>query len=114
MLGGERAAYGKKIVVTLAQQLQTKYGNSFDYSNITKMVKFVNMFPDVQIVATLSQQLSWSHFVALLPLKSDKAFMFYANDAASRNLGVRELRKQISRKAFERREIANTQLTKSG
>ena len=37
--------------------------------------------------------------------------MFYANDAAVRHLGKRDLRKQISRKAFERREIADSQLT---
>lgn len=59
----------------------------------------------------LAQQLSWSHFIALLPLESDDAFMFYAQDAAARCLGKRELRRQISRKAYERREIANTQLT---
>jgi predicted nuclease of restriction endonuclease-like (RecB) superfamily len=69
--------------------------------------------PGIEIVATLSQQLSWSHFIALLPLKSDEAFMFYGQDAASRNLGVRDLRKLISRKAYERQEIANYQLSES-
>jgi len=105
LLGGERAEYGKQIVVTLAQQLQTKYGSSFDYSNITRMIKFAVRFPDVQIIVPLAQQLSWSHFIALLPLKTDEAFMFYANDAAARRLGKRELRKQIARKAYERREM---------
>jgi predicted nuclease of restriction endonuclease-like (RecB) superfamily len=57
--------------------------------------------------------LSWSHFIALLPLKTDDAFMFYANDAAARHLGKRDLRKQIARKAYERREISNAQLTES-
>ena len=37
LLGGERSGYGKQIVVTLAQQLQTKYGSSFEYSNVTRM-----------------------------------------------------------------------------
>ena len=111
LLGNERAEYGKRIVVTLSQQLQEKYGSSFERTNITRMVKFAARFPDAQIVATLSQQLTWSHFIALLPLKTDEAFTFYANDAATRHLGVRELRKQISRKAYERREIANSQLT---
>ena len=68
-------------------------------------------FPDFEIVVPLAQQLNWSHFIALLPLKSDEAFMFYAQDAIARRLGVREFRKQISRKAYERREIANSQLT---
>lgn len=111
LLSGGRAEYGKRIVVPLAQQLQEKYGNSFEYSNVTRMIKFATRFPDVQIVVPLAQQLSWSHFIALLPLKTDDAFMFYANDAAARHLGKRDLRKQISRKAYERREVANSQLT---
>ena len=32
LLGGERAEYGKRIVVPLAQQLKVKYGSSFDYT----------------------------------------------------------------------------------
>jgi len=44
-------------------------------------------------------------------LKSDEAFMFYVQDAVARRLGKRELRNRISRKAYERREIANAQLT---
>lgn len=111
LLGGERARYGKQILVTLSQELQMKYGSSFEYSNVTRMIKFAARFPDAQILVPLAQQLSWSHFIALLPLKSDEAFMFYAQDAATRRLGVRELRRQIERKAYERKEIANTRLT---
>jgi predicted nuclease of restriction endonuclease-like (RecB) superfamily len=111
LLGGVRAEYGKKILATLSQQLQTKYGNSFEYTKITRMIKFAEVFPNPEIVATLSRQLSWSHFKEILPLKSEEARMYYANDALGRNYGVRELRHQISRKAYERREIANTELS---
>jgi hypothetical protein len=34
------------------------------------MMKFAEAFPDEKIVATLSQQLSWSHFRELLPLQA--------------------------------------------
>lgn len=111
ILDGGRGKYGKQIVATLAQQLQSKYGSSFDYVNIHRMIQFASRFPDIQIVVPLAQQLSWSHFITLLPLKSDEAFMYYAQDAINRKLGKRELRKQIARKAFERREIANSGLT---
>jgi predicted nuclease of restriction endonuclease-like (RecB) superfamily len=37
--------------------------------------------------------------------------MYYARDAIARRLGKRELRRQISRKAYERREIADSLLT---
>ena len=111
LLGGERAEYGKRIVAPLAQQLQAKYGQGFTYTNLTRMIKFAARFPDVQIVAPLAQQLSWSHLIALLPLKTDEAFMYYANEAITRRWGKRDLWKQIARKAYERREIANTQLS---
>ena len=61
LLGGERAAYGKRIVAPLAQQLQVKYGQGFTYKNVARMIQFATRFPDVQIVAPLARQLSWSH-----------------------------------------------------
>lgn len=113
LLDGERAAYGKQIVATLSQQLTERYGNSFERTKITRMIKFAKLFPEIEIVATLSQQLSWSHFQDILPLKTDDARMYYARDAAARKLGVRELRHQISRKTYERREIANMELAET-
>jgi hypothetical protein len=41
-----------------------------------------------QIVATLSTQLSWSHFIELLPLGTNDARLYYAKDAAERRLGL--------------------------
>ena len=58
LLGGERAGYGKQIVVTLSHQLQEKYGSSFERSNIIRMIQFANRFGDEKIVVILSHQLS--------------------------------------------------------
>lgn len=111
VLDGKRAEYEKRIIATLAQQLVEKYGKNFTERNLYRMMLFAERFNDTEILPTLSAKLSWSHFVELLSLKSKEAWLYYANDAALRNYGVRELRRQISRKAFERREIANLQLT---
>lgn len=111
VLSGERGAYGKKIVATLSQQLVSAYGKSFERTKITRMIKFAELFPNIEIVATLSQQLSWSHFVEIIPLKSEEARFYYAKDVAERKYGVRELRQQIARKTYERQEIANTELS---
>ena len=113
LLGNERAEYGKQIVTTLSRQLADEYGAPFEIKNLWRMVQFAERFPDPEIVVPLARQLSWSHFIALLPLKSNDAFMYYAQEAAARSLGKRELRNQIARKAFERREIANTRLTEN-
>ena len=67
----------------------------------------------VKKLTGLASQLSWSHFIEILSLKSEDARLFYANDARARRLGTKELRRQISRKAYERREIANAHISDS-
>jgi hypothetical protein len=42
------------------------------------MMKFAEAFPDEEIVASLSQQLSWSQFRELLPLEQSLQREFYA------------------------------------
>ena len=64
-----------------------------------------------KIVLAVTTQLSWTHVVEVLPLKAPEARLFYLKEAEIRQLGTRELRQLIARKGFERREIANSQLT---
>jgi len=111
VLDGNRAAYGKRIVTELASKLMVKYGKTFDVHNLRRMMRFAEKFDDFQIVTELASQLTWSHFIEILPQKSNEARLYYAQDSAKRNLGTKELRRQISRKAYERREIANTQVS---
>jgi len=113
VLDGSRAAYGKQIVTTLSSQLMVKYGKTFDVHSLRRMMRFAERFSDFEIVTTLSSQLSWSHFLDILPVKTDEARLFYANEAVQRNLSVQDLRRVIARKAYERREIANTRISES-
>lgn len=110
VLRHKRAEYGKQIVATLSRELVEKYGNSFEEKNLRRMMQFSEQFTDVEIVVTLSRQLSWSHFLVLLPIKNQEAKTFYAETSAKERWGVRELREQIEKKIFERKSIANIQL----
>ena len=105
-----RAEYGQQIVATLSHQLRARFGSGFDRTNVIRMVTFARAFPDRDEVSRLAQRLSWSHLREVLTLKSDDARTFYAEEAASKRLSVRELRAAIGRKAYERREIANSQI----
>jgi len=111
VLDDRRAGYGKKILPALSAKLMAKYGKNFTERNLYRMMLFAERFSDAEILPTLSAKLSWSHIIELLPLKTKEAQLYYAQDVAERNLGVRELRRQISRKAFERGEIVNTGLS---
>lgn len=105
-----RAGYDQEIVATLSPQLTKRFGRGFNQSSLYRMIKFSQTFPDIEIVATLSPKLSWSHFREIVALPHADARSFYATEAAARNLSVRDLRYAVSRKAFERREIADSQI----
>ena len=109
ILENQRAAYAKQIVPTLAIQLQQRYGNQFQEKNLRRMMQFADVFPDTEIVVTLSRQLSWSHFVCLIPLQKREVISYYAQKIEEEGWSVRETRRQIERKAFERKEIAQVQ-----
>ena len=111
LLDNERAEYGKKIFVSLSRKLSEVYGKNFDDKNLYRMVQFANLYSNAETVSSLAAQLSWSHVIQLLPIRSEEARRYYAQDVADRRLSVRELRNLISRKAFERREIANMELS---
>ncbi len=109
--GADRAKYGDQLIKRVGDQLAQEFGRGFESKNLRRMVQFAQVFAEPEIVATLSRQLSWSHFVNLLPLKTEQARQFYAGQAASQTWSVRELRQQIERKAFERTELATLQVT---
>ncbi len=78
VLDNNKAEYGHKVVEELALKLTLNYGKGFEKTSLFRMIKFYREFPDNQIVATLSQQLTWSHFVVLLPIEDETQRNFYA------------------------------------
>src|SRR5258708_18281157 len=79
ILGKERAAYGQQIVVSVARQLVQEYGPSFGEKNLRRMMQFAEVFPEEEIVVSLIRQLSWTPFIALLPIKNPLQRAFYAH-----------------------------------
>lgn len=107
VLGNQRAEYGKQIVAQVATQLQEDYGKKgFEIRNIRRMMQFAALFPQEQIVSQAATQLTWSHFMEVLPLKNDIAREFYITLAASERWGRNRLRKEIDGMLFERTAIA--------
>lgn len=70
VLKGKRADYGAEIVSALARQLMIEYGKGFSRDNLFRMIQFAERFSCSSIVGALSRQLTWSHFVELIPLSA--------------------------------------------
>lgn len=107
LLGGERAAYGKQVVANLSKQLTAEYGgNQFSSLNLRRMMMFASTFPDIQIVSPLVTQLSWSHFLEVIPIKDDLQRKFYLTMAADQRWSKRTLKAKIDGMLYERTAIA--------
>ncbi|MCL2438244.1 MAG: PDDEXK nuclease domain-containing protein [Coriobacteriia bacterium] len=95
----ERAEYGKGLVKYLSKKLTDEFGKGFTVSSLHRMRKFYLAFP---IVATVSPQLSWSHYCLLIRIDSAKRRKFYLEECASNDWSTRQLERQIGSHYYER------------
>jgi len=106
ILKEKRAEFWEQIVVTLSQQLTEEFGEGWSRYNLSRMIRFAECFPKEQIVVTLSRQLGWSHFVAIIPLDDDLKRDFYAEMCRIERWSVRTLRQKIAGMLFERTALS--------
>ena len=106
VLDRRRGAYGKEVLPTLAAQLVEEYGSSFAEQNLRRMVQFAATFPDERILVSLIRELSWTHFIALMPLKDPLQRDYYAQMASTQRWSVRTLRERIDSMLYERTALS--------
>jgi predicted nuclease of restriction endonuclease-like (RecB) superfamily len=106
ILQSQRAAYGEGIVATVSRELTLEFGKGFTEKSLRRMIQFAEIFPDRNIVAALSRQLSWSHFIEIIPLKNDLQRDFYAELCRVERWDVRVLRQKIQSMLFERTALS--------
>ena len=106
ILKEKRAEYGAQILPTLSAKLVPEYGQGFSSRNLSRMIRFAEVFPDPHIVSTLSRQLGWSRFVEIIPLDDPLQRDFYAEMCRLERWSVRALRKKIADMIFERTALS--------
>ncbi len=97
--GNEKAEYGKSLLENLSKDLSALHGKGFSVSNLKRMRQFYLAYP---IGATLSHQLSWSHYVELLKIEDKLERSFYEKQALLENWSVSELKRQKKASLFLR------------
>jgi predicted nuclease of restriction endonuclease-like (RecB) superfamily len=101
-----RAEYGAKIIATLSQQLTEMYSKGFTYTSLTRMCKVAKCFV-AQKIATMSQQLSWSHLIELSAIDNEIKREFFTQLCMLERWNVRDLRGMANTMLFERTAIAS-------
>lgn len=97
--GKATAEYGKRLLEKLSLDLTMLYGKGFSLSNIKRFRQFYVAYKNS---ATLSHQLSWSHYVEFLKIDDELERSFYEKQTLIENWNVRELIRQKKSSLFLR------------
>ena len=93
--------YGDNIIDEYSKKLVIEVGRKYNRRTLFRMKQFYNMFRDEK-VSQLATQLSWSHYVELLPLKNIDEIRYYINICRERNIGRDLLREKIHNNEYSR------------
>ena len=91
--------YGEGIIKEYAINLSKDLNIKYDVSSLNKMKKFYKL---IEKVATVSPNLSYSHYVELLSFTDINKILYYIKLVEQQNLSVRQLREKIKLKEYER------------
>ena len=101
--------YGEGIIKEYSIKLTNDLNIKYDVSTLNKMRKFYNL---IEKMATLSPNLSYSHYVELLPYDDLNKVRYYIKIVEEENLSIRQLRIRIKSNEYERLpETAKNKLT---
>jgi len=97
--------HGQQILATLSRTLTEKFGKGYTHSALTRMIKVAEAYNE-KMFATLSQTLSWSHFIELISIEDNTKRLFYQQMCVVENWSIRTLRQKEDSMLFERTIIA--------
>lgn len=106
LLNNKKPEYGKQVIKELSKKLVKKYGRGYSSSNLYRMLQLNEFYEDFENFATLSQKLSWSHFIEIVKMDTDIKRKFYATMCINEHWSVRTLRDRIGSALFERTAIS--------
>lgn len=106
LLNNQKPEYGKRVIKELSNKLIQKYGRGYSYSNLYRMLQINEFFGDFEIFATMSQKLSWSHWVEIAKINTEIKRKFYVTMCVNENWSVRTLRERVDSALFERTSIS--------
>ena len=96
--------YGDNIIEEYSNKLVIEVGKKYNRRTLFRMKQFYNMFSDEK-VSQLATQLSWSHYVELLPLKNMDEIKYYINICKEQQIGRDLLREKIHNNEYNRLPI---------
>lgn len=104
--------YGDNIIDEYSKKLVIEVGKKYNRRTLFRMKQLYNMFYDEK-VSPLVTQLTWTHYLLLLPVKDKNEIIYYIDQIEKRNLSKRQLEEIIKNKEYERLPVETKNKLKS-
>lgn len=101
--GEVRAEYGTNLLKELSKRLTIEMGKGYSPRALAYYRQLYIFFPDRKILQTRLQNLTWSHLQAILGEKSEKARLWYMDEAVHQMWSVKTLERNIGSQYYHRR-----------
>lgn len=96
--------YGDNIIDEYSKKLVVEVGKKYNKRTLFRMKQFYNIFNDEKVSPVVTQ-LTWTHYLILLPIKDNDAIYYYIKQVSKRNFSKRQLEEIIKSKEYERLPI---------
>ena len=93
--------YGDNIINEYSKKLVVEVNKKYNRRTLFRMKQFYKIFSNKK-VSQVATQLSWSHYVELLPLKDLNEIKYYIKICKEQSIGRDLLREKIKSKEYER------------
>ena len=100
--GATRAEYGTNLLRELSKRLTIEMGKGYSPRALAYYRQLYVYFPDRKILQTRLQNLTWSHLQAILGEKSEKARLWYMDEAAQQMWSVKTLERNVGSQYYHR------------
>ena len=90
--------YGEGIIKKYSIKLTNELGRGYS----ERSLKYMRQFYIFQKGQPMAAELTWSHYIELLPIKDNNKIKYYINICIKNRLSRNDLRKRIKKKEYER------------
>ena len=93
--------YGDYIIEEFSKKLVNEIGKKYNKRTLFRIRQYYVLFSDEK-VSQYATQLTWSHYIELLPIKDLEEIKYYITICKEQNIGRDKLREKIRNKEYKR------------
>ena len=100
----ENSTWGSKFLNKLSSEITSEFPltKGFSVRNLKNMARFYREYPEIEIVQSVTAQITWTHNIEILRVESKEQRLWYINKTIENGWSVNVLAHQIDTNLYAR------------